>query len=171
MAKHFLYGGCGIRPLMDIWVMHNRMSFDWEKCADLLQQGDLATFAQKAEKLSNIWFSGEKTEKIYQEMEDYILCGGVYGTVENRVEISQIRAGGKMKYFFSRVFLSYDELKYYYPILIKHKWLYPFCQVARWFGLVFGKGKTHAKAVFRSNSQLENENLNKTSQFLKEIGL
>lgn len=171
MAKHFIYGGCGIRPLMDLWIMNRKMSFDREQCDALLRKGELEAFSQKAEQLSEVWFSGVKADSLCQQMEQYILSGGVYGTVENRVTMSSVRSGGKLKYVLSRVFLSYDQLQYYYPALQKHKWLYPFCQVARWFRLIFGGGKAHALESMRTNAHLDDESLNSTEQFLKNIGL
>ena len=80
----------------------------------------------------NVWFGGETHSPISQKIEDYILKGGVYGTLENRVLVAQTRQGGKLKYILSRLFMPYGALKNYYPILNKHKWLFPFMHVGRW---------------------------------------
>lgn len=171
MAKHFIYGGCGIRPLMDLWIMNRKMPLRREQCDALLREGKLDTFSQRAEQLSRVWFSGEKADPFSQQMEQYILSGGVYGTVENRVTMSQVKSGGKLKYVLSRVFLTYDQLQYYYPALQKHKWLYPVYQVVRWFELLFGKRKAHAKESMRASTQLNDESLDNTAQFLNRMGL
>lgn len=137
MAKHFENGGCGIRPFIDIWVLNHRVSFNKEDRDRLLLKGGLYTFAKQAELLSEIWFGdGEYTETAKQT-EDYILRGGVYGTNANRIAVQQQQKGGRVKYALSKVFVSYDILKFHYPILQKHRFLTPVMEVRRWGKLIF----------------------------------
>ena len=137
MAKHFENGGCGIRPFIDILILDNVQDADIEKRDKLLQQGNLLKFANVARKLSRIWFSNEPYDYISQQMEDYILRGGVYGNNENRITVQQQKKGGRIKYALSKIFIPYDVIKFHYPILQKHKWLTPFMEVRRWFKLIF----------------------------------
>jgi len=70
-------------------------------------------------------------------MSNYILRAGVYGNNENRAAVGQARVGGKVRYILlRRVFMPYDYLKAEYPILGKHKWLFPFYQLVRWFSVL-----------------------------------
>jgi len=137
MAKHFMEGGCGIRPLMDIWVMRHRMSFEEEKRNALLRAGGMLDFAQGMEKLSEVWFSEIPADDITQSLGRYLLDGGLYGTKENRVAVRQGKEGGKIRYMLSRIFLPYKIMKNIYPVLQKHKWLLPFMEVWRWIRAVF----------------------------------
>lgn len=101
MAKHFEFGGCGIRPFLDLWLLNHNISFDKEKRYGLLAEGKLLTFAKQAELLSEIWFGGAEHTEITLQMQEYVLCGGVYGTTENMIVVQQQKQGGKFKYILS----------------------------------------------------------------------
>lgn len=154
MAKHFVGGGCGIRPFLDVWILNHKVPHDPQKRQQLLREGGLLPFARAAEKLSRIWFSGETADPALSAMEDYILSGGTYGSLENRVAVNQQKRGGKFRYAMSRIFLPYDILKYHYPILVKNKWLLPVCQVARWFKLLFCKGIGRSVQELQQNASV-----------------
>ena len=120
MVKHFLGGGCGIRPFLDVWILKKQKSFSDDVVDDLLKQADLLIFAKNAEKLANVWFGDEKHDEMTRQMEDYIVSAGVYGSLDNRVALKQAKVGGKIKYLLSRVFLPYSLLKSSYPKLEKY---------------------------------------------------
>lgn len=61
MAKHFVNGGCGIRPFIDIWVLNHHVPFDEGKRKALLAEGRLLTFAAEAQALSEVWFGEHRT--------------------------------------------------------------------------------------------------------------
>lgn len=171
MAKHFVNGGCGIRPFIDIWVLNHNCKFDKQKRYNLLDEAGLLQFAKAAEELSEVWINNERRTPLSEQLEQFVLNGGIYGTVENRVAVQQVITGGKFSYIMSRVFLSYDQLKITYPNLEKRKWTFPFYQVKRWFRL-FGKGKFKAKMQEAKNtSSITNEESNQTTRLLKEIGI
>ena len=137
MAKHFEYGGCGIRPFIDLLILENIQGVEKEKRNSLLEQGSLLKFAEAARKLSRIWFGNEDYNMVFKQMEDYILRGGVYGSKENHVMVQQQKKGGSMKYALSKIFLPYNLIKFHYPVLQKHRWLTPVMEVRRWFRLAF----------------------------------
>ena len=37
MLYHFISGGCGIRPLMDIWIAEHKMGITYTEAKDLLE--------------------------------------------------------------------------------------------------------------------------------------
>lgn len=126
MAKHFVStGGCGIRPLLDVWVLTHRIPFDRRSRDRLLAEGGLSAFAQQAELLSEVWFGGAAPTAVTDQMTSYILRGGLYGSMENRITVQQQKQGGKLRYAASRIFLPYDTLKHHYPVLEQHRWLTP----------------------------------------------
>ena len=51
MAKHYLHGGCGIRPFLDLWMLRHRIFFDEGRREALLKAGGLLSFAKAAESL------------------------------------------------------------------------------------------------------------------------
>lgn len=171
MAKHFEHGGCGVRPFLDMKILKGKMQFDEAKLTELLERGNLSTFAKQAECLAEVWFGDSEHTDVTRRMQDYVLRGGVYGTNENRIVVQQQKKGGRFKYACSKIFLSYEILKYQYPILQKHKWLTPFMEVRRWFKLVFcGHAKRTLKEL-KYNDGVSPETAQAMQQLLKDIGL
>ena len=76
-----------------------------------------------------------------------------------------------MGYVFSRIFISHEQLKRYYPILEKHKILTPFMQVRRWFSLLKPGVFKMAKKEIKANKNIDKENAKKMKEFLDDIGL
>ena len=104
-------------------------------------------------------------------MQEYVLTGGVYGNNQNRITMQQTKKGGKFKYAMSRIFLPYDVIKFHYPVLQKHRWLLPFCQVRRWFKLLFCGGAKRSFNELKINQTLSEEKKAKAEELLKELEL
>lgn len=170
MAKHFMIGGCGIKPFVDLWIL-NRNKKDKEKRNELLLKGGLLKFAKEAETLSKVWFEGIEHTETTKRMEKYVLQGGVYGTMQNRVVVQQVKSGSKFKYTISRIWLPYDTLKFLYPVLQKHKWLFLFCQVRRWFRLLFKGGFKRSVNELSISGSVTKEQRKEISSFLSELDL
>ena len=131
MAKHFENGGCGIRPFLDLWILDRMENADLPARNALLATGGLLQFAEVSRKLSSVWFGGETTDDLLQQMQTVLLKGGLYGSADNSAAMRQGRRGGKVGYLLSRIFIPMDRLKRYYPILEKYPWLMPVMQVRR----------------------------------------
>lgn len=170
MAKHFENGGCGIRPFIDLWLL-DRMETDKSSRDELLSKGGLLKFAVATRKRSAIWFGEEKEDALSLQLQDFILQGGVYGTSENRVAVQQKKKGGRIGYIMSRIFVPYEKLKRYYPVLEKHRWLTPFMQVRRWFMLFNPDVVKMAKSEIAANSKVEKSKTDEMKKFLDDIGL
>ena len=171
MAKHFLQGGCGIRPFIDIWILKQHGSFCVEGVKDLLKQADLWKFAENAEQLANIWFGDGAHNETTRQMEDFILQGGAYGTLEQQVAISQNKIGGKLKHLLSKIFLSYRAMLIYYPSLKKCPILYPIYQVRRWFRIAFCGGRKRAMYEMRLNQNLSRLKKESAKRLIDDLGL
>ena len=169
MAKHITIGGCGIRPFLDLWVMRHRTM-----CApdgQLLDEGGLTAFAQAAEALSEVWFSDTPAEPMTERLAQYILGGGVYGTMENNVAMQQQKQGGRLRYALSKIILPYETIKFYYPLLQKHKWLTPVFQVVRWFKLLFKGGVRRSARQLKLNASASREDAQSAQSLLQYLGL
>ena len=171
MAKHFEEGGCGVRPFLDLWLLDNRVPHDRATRDALLERGGLLTFAESARALSGVWFDGKAADEIGNKMQSYILQGGVYGNLDNRVAIQQNKQGGKIRYTLSRIFLPYHSLKFVYPILQKHKWLFPFMQVCRWFRLLRKGSMKRSLREFHATTAVSQEKQNDAHALLERLGL
>ena len=169
MAKHFVYGGCGVPPFLDLWVLNHRAPFDHENRSAILAEGRLLTFAAEAQALSEVWFGNTEHTDITRQMQDYLLKGGVYGTTKNRVSVQQVKHGGKFRYALSRIWLPYDTLKFHYPSLVGKRVLLPFYEVRRWFKLLFCGGVKRSVNELRLNSSATNEEQTETKEMLSKL--
>ena len=59
MAYHFLSGGCGIRPFMDLWIWKNKVGYDTEALMQMCRECELESFYNAAMRLCACWFDGE----------------------------------------------------------------------------------------------------------------
>ncbi len=171
MAKHFEVGGCGIRPFIDLWILDNIENVDKTQRDELLEKGGLLKFAEAARRLSNCWSDGAPLDEVSLKMQDFIISGGVYGSSKNRVALQQAKKGGRIGYIFSRIFISYDKLKRYYPILEKHRWLTPIMQVRRWGKLFKPTVARMAKSELAANKNIDKSSAEDMNIFLNEVGL
>ena len=137
MAKHMEEGGSGVRSFLDLWIINNRMEGDVNARKQLLEEGGLLAFEAVAQRLTNAWFCGGETDRLAGQLEQFVLTGGVYGSVENNVAIKQLQMGNKLQYAFARIVPSYEKMKDRYPVLARHKWLLPILYVVRWFDTAF----------------------------------
>ena len=170
-AKHFIGGGCGVRAVLDTWVLENRVDHCRESREALLQKGGMLAFARGTEKLSRIWFGGESTDELSAVMGEYILTGGNFGTLENMVSMKQTKQGGKLRYALSRIFLPYHTLCHQYPVLQKHKILFPVYQVVRWCKLLFKGGADRGFTELQTNAKVSSEQQNTAQTLLQYLQL
>lgn len=171
MAKHFVHGGCGIKPFIDLWIIKNKVGFDEEKTQKMLQESGLLAFFERSTDLVNVWFEGKEHSEITQEMEDYILQGGVYGTLKQNLAMSQNKKGGKFRHLMSRIFLSYKDMAIYYPSLKKCPILFPFYQVRRWCRILFCGGRKAAMNEIKVNQNITTEEQERAKKLLEELNL
>ena len=171
MAKHFVHGGCGIKPFIDLWIIKNKVGFDEEKAQKMLQESGLLAFFERSTDLVNVWFEGKEHSEITQEMENYILQGGVYGTLKQNLAMSQNKKGGKFRHLMSRIFLSYKDMAIYYPSLKKCPILFPFYQVRRWCKILFCGGRKAAMNEIKVNQNITTEEQERAKKLLEELNL
>lgn len=168
---HFMHGGCGVRPMLDYWLLEKHFSFDRDAYMELLKSCGIDRFAECLEKLVRAWFGGGEHTAVTRQMENYILRGGVYGNVENMVAVQQQKRGGRVRYALSRIFLPYEKLKYSYPVLEKHRWLTPIMEVRRWCRLIFCGHVKRSIDELKLNGNISKQEAEATRMFLSEIGL
>ena len=171
MAGHFKCGGCGVRAFLDLFLLRKYLSYNADVLADLLQQGGLTAFNEAVCALSEYWFgSGEETPLTLQ-LNDFILNAGMYGDVKNRVEITKVKKGSRWKALSSRIFLPYNQLKFQYPVLQKHKILVPFYQVKRWFRLLNKDRRKQSVRELKMTMDEGEEKTERIAKLLKDLDL
>lgn len=170
MAYHFLAGGCGVRSFLDLYLL-NKKEMDTEKREALLTEAGLLQFEKKALRLASVWLDGVAHTESTSLMEEYILFGGAYGTFDGKVKVNQAKKGSRIGYILSRIWLPYKSMKRLYPILDGHKWLTPFYQVRRWFGLLLSDKRKRGRLELKKSADITRKENERMSRLLKELGL
>ena len=160
-----------MRIFLDICILNRFVPLDRTKLDAFLEKCGILKFAQEAEHLANIWFGNAGHTELSRQMERYILCGGVYGTMDNRVAVQQIRRGGKLRYAMSRIWLPYDKLKSHYPSLEGKRVLIPLYEVRRWGKLLFCGGTKRGIRELKLNSSKTKAEQLRTNEMLSHLGL
>lgn len=170
MAYHFVSGGCGVRPVIDLWLINTRFTLDKDKLNEMLEKAELKKFYDVIVELGEYWL-GKSTAvgNTVLETEKFVLLGGAYGTSGQMLVAQRAKKGSGFKYILSRIFLPYENLAVLYPVVKKHKILVPFCHIARWFSAIFKRKKVKKELEQMSNISKEQEK--STAVLFDRLGL
>ena len=171
MAYHFLAGGCGIKSLMDLWILEHKMGLNVENAKELLEKGGIYKFALQMQEIANKCFAGEGLDEFSEKIFGYICGGGVYGNSENLIAINRRGNKSKLAYLWMRLFPSFRTMSITYPVLKKAPILLPFCWIARWIRALFkGKATSLANQLTISHS-LTDEKIKEVGDICTRLGL
>lgn len=171
MSYHFLRGGCGIRSVLDIWLLKNHIEYDEKMFRELCSESGLDKFCDSVFLLAKVWFENAEPTEVTKYMASIIMNGGTYGSFQNRVSLQQAQAGGKSKHIFRRMFMPYHQIIVKYPVLKKHKYLIPLFQIVRWVQLLFNGKLRRALTELQMTQVCADNEMKKTEDLLDEIGL
>ena len=147
--KHFSRSGCGVRPLMDIYVYISAKgeALDFAYIDDTLRMMGLSDFEKTVRELSLKLFSSEGTVGIDElsrlELENlkYFITSGTFGTqgqliknnLDNIAESKKITPRVKLKYLLGRIFPPFEYYKLAHPVLHKFILTIPILWLIRLF--------------------------------------
>lgn len=171
MAKHFVHGGCGIRPLIDLQLLREKMPCDMDKLNDMLNEATLAEFYQSAFVLCGVWFEDSSHTERTREMEQYILSGGVYGTASNAAMIKAAKGERTSETFLKLMFLPRKNLEIIYPRLKKYPALFPFYQMKRWLRIFDSKKRKKVQHLTAARNAVTQNEANSAKALLEDLGL
>lgn len=172
MVKHFSNGGCGVRPFIDLWLLNKKNKCDHSVCNKLFEKSSLLKFANSAETLSKVWFESLEYDQLSYQMKDYICSGAAFGTRKNSIAINKAKKGNRFHYICSRIFISKKELVVKYPILQKHKWLFPFCYIIRLLKpLINKKSRIKSFGVLKESGSITKNENEKMTKLVTELEL
>ena len=172
MSKHFLFGGCGIRFFIDLWLLMQNQEINSREYEQMLAEAGLLAFAQHCESLARIWMAGEEPQGALAEMAEFILNGGVFGATNNAVLIYRTKYSNKVTFILYRIFMPYRLMRLKYPILEKTPVLLPFYWVRRWFEFLFAKKKReNAKNETRLSGYADGESIYRMKNLLSFLEL
>lgn len=156
-AKHCRSGGSGIRSIVDLWLFLEKMSekLDWDNITGELGKLQLTDFERHMKKLSSVWFREEPSDEFYNNLTEFLIGSGVYGTRENSRIYAVIEKNGNRRTmargkFFIRlkyIFPSYRDMCLQYAYLERYPWLLPAAWIRRILRTVFRRKGTAAKVL------------------------
>ena len=130
LLEHFKEGGIGIRFVMDVYVFCKNTKLDRDYLAKKFSALGMTEFVQNVEKLAQKWFDcgecGFSKEELLllEELEDFIISNGTYGSSENSRAIA-LEKEGRLGYVRRVVFPNYNSMKTLYPWLNGKRVLLP----------------------------------------------
>lgn len=143
-AKHIKNGGAGIKFVSDMYVL-SKKEIDKNTVGEMLEKSRLSEFDSILSQLTDSWFGNcEDVSPSAERLEDFVLCGGSFGTEEQKKLIKTSSAaatqGQRIKYRIKRVFKGffpdYISLKKQYPWLERSILLFPIAWLVRCFSLL-----------------------------------
>ena len=155
MYKHYKGGGSGIRSFFDLhlFLAAKKDVLDPDTARTALEAAGLYEFYLKAVALSEFWFGDREADNDIRATEYFIVTGGTYGNVENRVEHALKHESGA-KYFFRRTFPSYRSMCTIYGWLKPLPFLLPIAWIVRLVGALFtGRMGRELKAVDKARKE------------------
>ena len=170
MAEHVRNGGCGIRPFIDLYLLNAKLDIDRARVEALLIEYGLDKFEAMAVQLSESWMRGTESEAL-ESFEEYILTGGVYGTIAQTVAAKRRDGRSKLGYLMRRIFMPYSELKERHPRLDGRPWLTPFFEVWRWCGLAVPSRLKRSRKELKGASLVDSDKVAAIKELFESLGL
>ncbi len=170
MSYHFLSGGCGIRSLMDIWIMEQKMGVTFEESKEFLARAEIYKFASEISRLANSCFSDIPMNAFSHTLLKYILDGNLFGTQENSVAMGEKQTYTSIRYILKRIFIPYNALVLEYRVLKKCFLLYPFCWLHRSSKLFI---RTTKRIISRkkARSMVAEDKISNVQQLRSKLGI
>ena len=133
--KHYVWGGTGLRSLLDVYIYTKKMgeTLDWAYIAAETEKLCIKEFEEKTRDLAHKVFSAGSTEQLTPEERRlllYYLNSGAYG-IKDYIILNSVKRRGKVRYILSRIFIPIQSVKRFYPYFYQHKMLLPFLPLYR----------------------------------------
>ena len=197
LIEHFIRGGIGIRMVLDIYILSSLPEMDKEKVAAELKKLKIDRFEKNIRSIANRWFSpalqsrrdacvqqavrprrestdtgsGMYLQKM-EEMEAYIVNGGIFGNTENDYANNALRYGSRVQFLKSVIFPSYKTMQSVFPRL-NSPLLLPAAWIKRWWN-VWTKRRENIRGQLERADQISRQDrayVEKQRRFFRRCGL
>ena len=170
MSHHFLHGGLGIRPFLDLWLFRNKKQFDESKTIEMLSACGILQFYKECCHLSDIWMKGEEHTDTSRLFESFCLSGGVFGNEKFKIAGTQRRERG-WRYIVSRVFPPKYQVMEHYKEIDGKKHATAYYYVKRWRRWVGKDKRSELKYQMKANLQSDKKYQDSADELFKRLGL
>ena len=171
MAKHFMNGGCGIKPFIDLWVMEEKVSVNPKKVERLLKEAKLLNFYNAICDMVSVWFKNAPYNNETLVMEAFVLKGESFGTVNTASVMAAAVGESRLKSFLKLVFISRANLEKLYPRLEHYPILFPWYQVKRWFRVFDPNKRNKVRYLTEVRNAVTKDEITSTVELLNRLGL
>lgn len=180
MAKHFRYGGIGIRQILDLYIYRRqRPNLNEEEIQWALDGLGMGEFYQNINRLLAVWFEDAPADALMEFMTAYVFNSGNFGTLEKRLYSEELINLGKKqkriknskgKSLLRAVFPPMYLMQMTYGTLYKYPWLYPVFWVVRCVEVLTRKRRT-VKDRLKVIRGMTDEKLEAHQQAMNLMGL
>lgn len=173
IAKHFIKGGCGIRPLLDMWLYKQKVEFDRAYVDAVLKKLSLFSLERALCDLAEKIMAGQTIDGLSEQLLSFMLMSGTFGRQENRVglELGGEENMSRIGYFCSRAFPSRKVLMIRFPVLKKHPVLLPFCWIIRFFDVFRPQKRARLSSEIKLSSTMSAEKSQKIVSLYDQLGI
>ncbi len=169
IARHFmLTGGCGIRSVVDLWLLEKKTRGSAEERQSMLDKAGLAAFSRELCAFGEALF-GEIRHAPDPALMEMVFAGSLFYSDEGMTLGHVARQNGKLRYMQRICFPPFDDLKYLYPVLQEKRWLYPFVVIYRLLKVFTKPGRIARR--FTDIATADNDSVAKRKQLLSRLGL
>lgn len=176
MAKHFTRYGCGVRPVIDLYLYRQTApaNFDSKKAEAMLKKIGLLGFERRLLALTRAWFETGKLSETDKKLTDYIMEAGVYGdsrimdarAVKHPEEAEKAKRKRLRKLFFPPL----NEMRTLYPCMLKCPLLLPVAWGMRFCG-VFTKKRKAAQEKWKRYTDVDEKFVSYVTEMTEELHL
>ena len=176
MAKHFTRYGCGVRPVLDLYLYRQTApaNFNAKEAENLLKKIGLLGFEKRLLALARAWFETGTLSETDEKLTDYIMEAGVYGdsrimdarAVKRPEDAQQARRKRLRKFFFPPL----KEMRILYPRMLKCPILLPVSWGLRFCG-VFTKRRNEAKGKLKRYTDVDRGFVTYVNEMTEELRL
>ena len=135
-----------------------------------MKTSGLSAFESYTRRLAEAWFGEGEMDGELLAFHQFIIGGGIYGTVESRLANDSNATNQNMfRYILGRVFPPKNIILKGYPITQKHKWLVPLFYVIRPFHRFFTGGHQRAKNELKTKASLSQETVDSVESLFSRL--
>ena len=113
MKHHFIHGGLGVRPFLDLWLLRNKTDYDEDIVRNMCSECGILKFYEECCTLSEVWLEQKAYTETSKLFEDFCLSGELFGSAQFKNAGRQSKKRG-IRYILSRVFPPAYQVREYY---------------------------------------------------------
>ena len=177
MAKHFTRYGCGMRPLIDLYLYRQKLpeGFSLGEAKELLKKMGLLDFERRLLALTRSWFETGTLSQADKALTDYILGARIYGD-GSTMQANSMKKGTNVmpqrrKNLVSYVFPPLKVMRRLYPRMLRCPALLPVAWACRWGKGLLPHHRKKAKKNLERYARVDEAYVARTMDMLEELGL